>query len=488
MSKLNNTKLVQLLSTFSKPEVARFRDFVRSPFVNKNAKVVNLAEEIIYYYPEFDSEKFTERSLFKRIFPDEEFQYFKIKNILSDIYQLSVQFLTYIAAEKNQTEIEIFLLNELHERKLAKQYEQIRKRVQGKLSANDVRDEEQRYLMFKCAKADTAQYKFKGSSYTFDLIQKEFDAFINYTLVGLLKYYSKMLTNMNHGNVEFKMEMFDLVWDYMSQRELKGDPQAEVYKQIIELEKEKSEDAYRKLRQVKAKYSKNLSREDTYFILLACNSFVASRLRDGFQNYEDDRFEIFKELVAGGFVPSDYILFMNFISFYCAACVVGEFNWAEEFRDKYKDGISPDSERLNTLHYCDGFLAYCRKDYEKALNCFSKTKFRLYLAKVMSKSYTLRCLYELRHYDQLLSAIENFRKYLRNDKMLSDGQKEAHFQFMTHLSSLVSILQELQNRKEAVRLLSELSKNTKAVNGNPLGCKNWLITKLNDELSILRRT
>lgn len=46
-----NTKLITLLKTLSKSEINKFRDFVSSPFYNKNQTVINLCEEVIKYHP-----------------------------------------------------------------------------------------------------------------------------------------------------------------------------------------------------------------------------------------------------------------------------------------------------------------------------------------------------------------------------------------------------------------------------------------------------
>lgn len=52
-------KLVSLLKTFSKIELNRLKDFIYSPYFNKQKYVTGMFDEIIKHYPEFSSENFT---------------------------------------------------------------------------------------------------------------------------------------------------------------------------------------------------------------------------------------------------------------------------------------------------------------------------------------------------------------------------------------------------------------------------------------------
>jgi hypothetical protein len=476
---MKKTKLVNLLRTFSKQEAGRFKEFVSSPFFNKNNNVIRLYDDILAFHPGFDSADFTEEKTFTRIFPNDPFDYFRFKNIVSDLYQLGISFLTLIANEKSELDNNISLLNELHERRLERLFSQTQKKVAKELGNIQIRDELYHYHLYKFAQLKTSQYKFKGSTYTFDLIQNEFDCFLNYSLIGLLKHYSKMLTNRNHGNISFRLEMFDEIWNFIKSRNIDDNPQSLIYRQIIAIELDKREEDYSLLKKIWRKYSDRLSREDKYFILLSCNSYVTFRLKQGDERFYKDRFEIFREMIEEGFIPYDYILFVNFISFFTSACVVGEFEWAEDFVKKFSEGISPKSEAESTLNYCKGFKAFTKKDYDSALGYLSKTKFKLFLAKVMVKSYTLRSLYEKGLYDQTLSGIETFRKYLKSEKLIADEQKQVHHEFLRILASLIR-LNEVRAGSSRGGDLRVMKNEIMNMQGNPLGAKNWLLTKVND--------
>lgn len=473
---MKKTKLITLLSTFSKQEINRLEEFVNSPFFNKNRNVINLCGAILPFWPDFNSVELTEEKIFKAIFPRERFDYFKIKNVISDLYALSAEFLKTAISQSRYLDGEINLLNALHDRRLDNIYAQREKKVKKQLLDAEIKDEDNYLRQYQLERVNIAHYKFAGSSYSFNKIQTEFDSFLQYSLTGLLRLYSKMLHNKNHGNIYFDMKMFDNVWQYAKEMDFSENPSCLVYKQVIALELSKSETDYRKLLEIKEKYRKNIPPEEFYYILQEQNSYAAYRLKLGDESYYTERFNAFREMVENKFMDPGYLIFPNVISVYTSACMADEYDWAEDFLKKAQYGISPSDEKLNTINYCKGYLAYRQKDFGKALQFFSKTNFRLYLMKVMVKSYTVRIYYEQNLYEQTISAVDTFRHYLKTEQMMAEDQKTAHYEFLRNLAELSRLKLEGINKKTSVDL-GILKKQIKQMSANPLGAKNWLIEK-----------
>lgn len=473
---MKKTKLITLLSTFSKQEINRLEEFVNSPFFNKNRNVINLCRAVLPFWPEFNSPELTEEKIFKAIFPRERFDYFKIKNVISDLYALSAEFLKTAISQSRYLDGEINLLNALHDRRLDNIYAQREKKVKKQLLDAEIKDEDNYLRQYQLERVNIAHYKFAGSSYSFNKIQTEFDSFLQYSLTGLLRLYSKMLHNKNHGNIYFDMKMFDNVWQYAKEMDFSENPSCLVYKQVIALELSKSETDYRKLLEIKEKYRKNIPPEEFYYILQEQNSYAAYRLKLGDESYYTERFNAFREMVENKFMDPGYLIFPNVISVYTSACMADEYDWAEDFLKKAQYGISPSDEKLNTINYCKGYLAYRQKDFGKSLQFFSKTNFRLYLMKVMVKSYTVRIYYEQNLYEQTISAVDTFRHYLKTEQMMAEDQKTAHYEFLRNLAELSRLKLEGINKKTSVDL-GILKKQIKQMSANPLGAKNWLIEK-----------
>ncbi|HWA05518.1 MAG TPA: hypothetical protein VG961_03145 [Ignavibacteria bacterium] len=476
---MKKTKLITLLSTFSRQEIYRFEEFVNSPYFNKNRNVINLCKALLPYWPGFDLAELTEENIFKLIYPNEKFEYFKIKNVISDLYALASEFLKISISQSRHLDGEINLLNALHDRRLDNLYAQREKKIKKQLLDSEIKDEDNYLRQYQLERVNIAHYKFSGSSYSFNSIQTEFDSFLQYSLTGLLRLYSKMLHNKNHGNIHFDMKMFDNVWQYAKEMDFSNNPSCLIYKQIISLELSKSETDYRKLLEIKEKYRENIPPEEFYYILQEQNSYAAYRLKLGDENYYIERFRAFREMVEKKFMDTGYLIFPNVISVYTSACMANEYEWAEEFLKKAQSGISPKEEKLNTINYCKAYLAFRQKDFGKALQLFSKTNFKLYLMKVMVKSYSARIYYEQNLYEQTISAVDTFRHFLKTEQMMAEDQKSAHYEFLRNLAELSRLKLEGINKKTSVDL-GILKKQIKQMSANPLGAKNWLIEKASE--------
>lgn len=473
---MQHSKLIQALKTLNTREFRRFCEFVESPFFNKNESIRQLMNFLAKYYPKFDNKFLTEENTFSGIFPGIEFDYFKMRNLFSELFQLYKEYLRIIAYEGKALESDIYLLSELHDRKLDVAYEQTDKKIQKLLDQSKIKDEKFFYLKHKLDRINTAHYKFERSKYTFDSIQTEFDSFLKYSLTGLIQHYSKMLHNRNHGNINYKMDMFEEILGYIKDRDFEYSPSCQIYKQIILVELNRDEKDYRTLLDLKEKYSDRISKEDLYSVLLVINSFAVYRLKLGDENYYKDRFLALKEIVDRDFFSSQ-ILFPNFISTFTSACMANEFTWAENFKNNFQHGILPKEEYFNTITYCDAFLAYRKKDYPKALDLFAQTNFKLFLFKVMVKSYVLRIYYEEDLHEQTLTAIDAFRHYLKSEKLISDDQKEAHYEFLKHVTTLSNLKLEFNEKKDFPKVMSVRNQIGKMKN-NSIGIKNWLLEKV----------
>jgi len=138
---MHNSKLIQVLKTFSKKEIKQFREFTQSPFFNKNKFVISLLDVLIRFYPEFQDKKLDAKNVFKIIFPDEEYDYFKIRNLSSDLLAVSMEFLKIIFFQKNEHQNTLYLLEQLRDRDLDKMFQKLFDVYYQKIKSNHVRDE-----------------------------------------------------------------------------------------------------------------------------------------------------------------------------------------------------------------------------------------------------------------------------------------------------------------------------------------------------------
>ena len=59
--------MLEILRTFTKQELIKFEDFVRSPYFNRKDTVTKLFIEIKKYAPEFSSENLEKEKIWKKL-------------------------------------------------------------------------------------------------------------------------------------------------------------------------------------------------------------------------------------------------------------------------------------------------------------------------------------------------------------------------------------------------------------------------------------
>lgn len=109
---------VDILKTFTPDELKKFRDYLDSPYFNKRKKLLELFDIIKDYYPLFTDENFSRERVFYKLYSGEKYNYGKINEGLSALYQLSISFIRQISFENNSVYPDVTFVEELRKRSL----------------------------------------------------------------------------------------------------------------------------------------------------------------------------------------------------------------------------------------------------------------------------------------------------------------------------------------------------------------------------------
>ncbi|HEY3249711.1 MAG TPA: hypothetical protein VGK25_01205, partial [Ignavibacteria bacterium] len=66
---MKDTKLINILRTFSKEEMKQFEKFVASPYFHSGKNCMPLLKQLQKFYPGFDNEKLTYKNIHKKLYP-----------------------------------------------------------------------------------------------------------------------------------------------------------------------------------------------------------------------------------------------------------------------------------------------------------------------------------------------------------------------------------------------------------------------------------
>lgn len=469
---MQNTKLIQLLKSLDTSEFREFKDFVVSPVFNKNKKVIKLFDSIKNHYPDFDSALLKDEIIFRKVFPGEKYDYFKIKNIISDLFSLGKEYLAFFHYRDVSDIKNKFLLEQLRDRSLDSIFEQTHKSYGKQLENTKIKDES--YIL-KCLELTEEMHSFripKDPSSRLGFFQKELDYFLKYCLIRLLKFYNIMLHEKLQNNYDFDMKMLDEVLEYMEKNKDETNPALLIYYNIIKINMDKDEKAFYELKKLKDVYFDEINNADIYMIFLYMANYCAYVFNNlGRTDFMYEHFLITKENFDKGTIILGKVLYPDFLNHVKIAARVKEFEWAENYISKFQHLLT--EEKDSTLKFCHGYINYLKGNLDEAMDLLSRTNFSNFIIKIQVKILLLQIYYEKEFYEQVLSMIDTFRHFLSRENSILEESKESFYDYLRIVNDLVKLKMSIDT-KDVKYSLSKISSGVDKVKINQFGIKNWL--------------
>jgi hypothetical protein len=130
---MKNSKLVEILSTYSPVEIKSFDKFVASPYFSRGRDISGLYSYLKSYYPDFGRESVKKVNIFSALFPGEKYSEKKLKNLSFELAQLAEQFLITESVQNNKTEKDILLAIQYKDRNKGKPFFSTLKLIEDKI-------------------------------------------------------------------------------------------------------------------------------------------------------------------------------------------------------------------------------------------------------------------------------------------------------------------------------------------------------------------
>lgn len=475
---MKNTKLINLLRTFNAAEIRKFRDFVNSPYFNKNKNIISLYNEIHNFYPEFDAEKLNEEILFEKIFNGEKYDYFKFRNIVSDLYNLGLE---YLKQQPNITTLfipEYNMLTQLRTRNLLTYHDKLVAQYQEKFSRNKIKDGFHlfnEYLLV--TERHLANILVKPSS--IKMIQEEFNSFHDFTLLNLLKFYSLMLHISKENRATAEMKMFDDVLNYIQTTHSGSNPIINIYKYIVLLSVNRKEETYKDLKHEFLGNFDSLSIEDAYYAHMYIFGYCMDKFNiDSDRRYIRECFELFAHAYSKNMVSLGELLYPDFINYVKVFMREGDKKLTEKFIKEYQSSLPPEQAE-NCINFSFAYIAHVKGELKEALSLIQKVNFPLMIMKVQVKIMQIQLNYELGYFEETRELTEYFRKSLHKEEGISQDYKHSILNFLKLTVSLINLQLVNDKQKRDIgksKFREELVLNQK----NHFGIRFWLEDRIKE--------
>lgn len=424
---MKDTKLVQLLNTFSPEEWKEFEKFAASPYFNKGRNYIPVIKffkdringnELINPEPE---------AIYKKLYPGKQFNKSVINTMLSGLTKLAEAFLIQKNYDSNGRDKQIALLKQLNLRNCDKLFE--------KEAALAMRD-----AMKTPFDLDTidfmrniqeniirAKYKTNFDKSIENEVHKRFDLRFFVFYLWLLneerdlkvmknvfnKVSSERISTQVNESINSKM-----VLDYME----------EYYPEMLNtaglrILVHTSKDYYKIKERFFSSYNlftQNFALNTAYVI----EGMIVELINEGNHSLLKERHLLHRFMLEKDLLINSNSKTMNtrvtenfiYIALWCK-----EYNWLEDFIRDYKNTFAPEM-RENLINFGDACILYSRGKLRDALKMINLVGDTLITMKLRMKDLELQILYELDEIEPMFFAIDNYIKF-KNNPLISEWNR-----------------------------------------------------------------
>lgn len=474
---MQKTKIIEILQHFSKRELSKFRDFVFSPFFNKNQKVRTLYNYILKFTPEFQHPAFDKKNAFEYIFGGKAYNELQINNIISDLLQLAYKFLAQNAMASHPQFEKNYLLEELLNRDAHNHIERTARRYQQLQQQSVYRNHQ--FFYDEYALHEKLDRHFLGQpKRRFDEnLQMENDNLDLYYLSNKLRIACDMASRNIVIKAGYECHFIDDLLEYYENnfKNFHSIPALFIYYNVLQmLQEEENENHYQKLKKALNDHADLFPKPELWTLYKYASNYCIKKINSGKSRYYKEFLDLYKALLERKIIFQNGLItqwtFKNIIT---VGIRLEEFEWTEKFIEQYENYLLPE-EKFNAVTYNRAVLFSARKEYKKALQELHNVEFTDASYHLGAKIIQLKSYYELEETEALFALIETFRKYLLRNRDLGDYKKKANSN-MLKLTKSIYLLKTLGDTmhtsafKRKRRIVNE-----KLATVDPIANKDWL--------------
>ena len=453
--------LINTLKSFNLKEIRYFGDFVRSPFFNKNQAAVKLFDYLRKYYPDFNSGKLRKEIAYKEMFGKSDYSESFMKTIIHILSNLADEFLFHLNYRKKPILEKLMICEELNSRKLERRLLKLIRETEAEIEeikdTHEIRYHYYKYRFYKLRFDYGEWIKFKNKNlidFVPDLLQQITDSLSFYYFEQLLSGYRSVAAWRDIVPVKFNDELANNIIHYLLNSENDFIKNTNLRIHLFEslLLKEGAVEFFYKLKEVLFSESEKISQDDKFSLMSVLNQYCSKKGTHGVSSFLQERFQIYKQALGKNFYKLkshlyfDQILFGNIAQ---TAIILKEFDWVENFINKYGSELPPDNGGI-VITYIKARLQFAKSEFKKTLEMLTSIKSIIHIPyKTVIRNLMLMVYYELSYFEQCEYLLASCKKFLVTNKnnFSRDGIKK-YENFLKYYSKLLNF--KFRGKKDGI--------------------------------------
>ncbi|MBV6477579.1 MAG: hypothetical protein HGGPFJEG_00318 [Ignavibacteria bacterium] len=443
------SSLVEIIRTFSKQELIKFEDFVRSPFFNKKENVVKLFLVIKNNLPGKNDPILEKETVWMKLFPDKEYNYGIMKNLIFDLNKLAEEFIATLRFNADEYKKNEYLLDALFDRELLKIFLTKHNSFDKEpdldyLNANNLEIDDYLHFMSKIYHLKLHYHHQFYRNFKIENLQFSCDSYqLSYFLMVLFASYINAEVNERDRNLDPGRNPATKVLDLIS-------PGLEMIAESITANtglnshyikiyyftylalRDKTESRYLDLKKI---VFENLNilpmihKQSVHYSLIT----TLFKTKDNKLNIAKEVVEILDSLIENNLMtsPRNDIIPIHIFHLYLGACfAIGDAIRIERFGSRFISKL--DHKQVeDSKAYVNFMNSFFNEDFTQALNYISLLDIPYSGHKSTLKYQKAMYIYEIVDYEMFLNEFDNLKHFIKNNK-IGDGSKS---KFNKHFKS-----------------------------------------------------
>ena len=463
---MKNSKLLEIIATFTGHDWNAYRDLVHSPYFNKNKELCDLAEYLYQHRSELG--EMHREVIFKALFPKKAYDDKKMNYLLSFLLKLSEQYIGLQVYEQKGKLPEIHTIQALGERGITKNYKYLYLRTHQTLENLPSRNAEIYLQQLQLAVVETSfqiQYP-KEVHLAAQLADIAVDCFY---LSEKLRIACDIASIKKAMAAPIETRLIEEIFVVIDRNpELLEVPSINIYLRLFKMLSDSVDEAtFDEFINLLDKYNSHFPLTEMWVIYEYSINFCALEIRKGRDLYLKKVLDLYEKgidnkvlLKKGKLSPWHY---KNIIKL---GLRLKRWTWTEQFIIQVNP-LLESSFRNDALYYNLADLYYYMGDYDKAMSNLLQIEFHDLQYNIDSKKILAKIYTETKAYDALDSLLHAFKTFLIRNKVLAEEAKQTYLNFIKALTMIINSRKDQKNQvKQKIELMTVITD------------KNWLLRQL----------
>lgn len=471
-------KIFQLLAVLSKAELKLLRKAVQSPLYNTNPTVIRLFEVLRPLHPNFDDALKARQKLFKKLFPAEEYNDYKLRWHFSELTKVIEQLLLYLAQENDAFEKQKRLTEIYRNRNLHALFSKSTKNLLSQLAVNNRQQTDVRVHLHKVDLLSDAYFHPLYDKYAIK------DDFLEQASESLEVYFATKklwltIALKNKEKLQRKTYQYNFLETITNNHDLVNQNERLIaYSQVLKLLEDNPDFEFEQYETYCFNTIAQLEKKDQQLLLINGLNYLIRQNNRGFytpalilQWYQ-------KGLALDLLIENNLISEATFGNIVIYSGKAKQFDWGKNFIEEYQHFLNKEN-RQELANYYEGLLYYLQKSYDKALIQLQQNQSKSpygYRTKVtIIRILFEKALKDYSYFEPLIASLNNFQASIKRDKYFKQDRFDKHLNFIQLLRKVVRKLTQKESKMEVKNWLTK-----QLAHSEPIYGKQWFLEQIDE--------